>query len=122
MCKVLIVDDERALRILVKGTLELENYKIMETDNGIDALDMVNKDKPDLIILDVMMPGMTGYEVCHQIKENPELKGIKILMLSAKGQQKDKEAAEKAMADNYLSKPFSPARLLEMVKDILGEG
>lgn len=120
MHKILIADDESALRLLVAGTLEIGDYNIIETDNGIDALNMAKKEKPDLIVLDVMMPGMTGYEVCEKIKTNQELKNIKILILTAKGQKVSKEIAQKVKADYYLSKPFSPAELLSAVKDILG--
>jgi CheY-like chemotaxis protein len=118
--KIIVADDERALRLLVAGTLEIGDYTILETDNGIDALDMAIKEKPDLIVLDVMMPGMTGYEVCKHIKTNPELMHIKVLILTAKGQQTDREAAKEAFADYYLSKPFSPMELLTMVEEILG--
>ncbi|MFW5648929.1 MAG: response regulator transcription factor [Candidatus Alkaliphilus sp. MAG34] len=119
MNKILIADDERALRLLVAGTLEIGNYNILETDNGIDALKMAKKERPDLAILDVMMPGMDGYEVCKKIKTDPKLKDIKILILTAKGQQTDKIAAKEALADYYLAKPFSPAELLVMVGEIL---
>lgn len=119
MNKVLIVDDEKALRVLIAGTLEIGDYNILEADNGIDALEIVKQEKPDLIILDVMMPGMSGYEVCKQIKTNPDLANIKILILTAKGQQSDKEAAKEARADYYLAKPFSPMELLSLVEEIL---
>lgn len=119
MYKILVADDEKALRMLVKGTLEIGNYNIIEAENGVDVLYMAATEKPDLIILDVMMPGMTGYEVCEEIKSKDEFKDTKILILTAKGQQTDKEKAEKVMADYYLSKPFSPAKLLSVVEEIL---
>lgn len=121
MFKVLIADDERALRMLIAGTLEIGDYEILEADNGIAALDKVKREKPDLIILDVMMPGMTGYEVCKQIKTNPDIADTKVLILTAKGQLSDKEAAWEAMADFYLAKPFSPMELLAMVEEILNK-
>ncbi|MCK9267670.1 MAG: response regulator [Alkaliphilus sp.] len=119
MNKILVVDDERALRLLVVDTLEIGDYEIFETDNGIDALEIAKNKKPNLIILDVMMPGMTGYEVCEHIKTNPDLAHIKILILTAKGQQADRKAAKYALADYYLSKPFSPMELLLMVEKII---
>ena len=121
MYKILVADDEKALRMLVRGTLEIGNYNIFEAENGVDVLYLTATEKPDLIILDVMMPGMTGYEVCEEIKSKDEFKDTKILILTAKGQQTDKEKAKEAMADYYLSKPFSPAKLLSVVEKILGE-
>ncbi|MGI6622070.1 MAG: response regulator transcription factor [Acetivibrionales bacterium] len=119
MCKILIADDEKALRLLIAGTLEIGNYNILEADNGIQALEMVKRERPDLVILDVMMPGMSGYEVCKRIKTNPDFQDIKVLILTAKGQQSEKEAAWEALADFYLSKPFSPVELLNMVEEIM---
>lgn len=121
MKRILIVDDERPLRMLISGTLEIGDYEIFEADNGVDALELIKKEVPDLVILDVMMPGMTGYEVCKRIKTNPDLANIKVLILTAKGQQSDQEAAWEAMADFYLAKPFSPLNLLTMVEEILSK-
>ena len=121
MYKILIADGERALRLLIAGTLEIGEYDILEADNGIQALDLVKRERPDLIILDVMMPGMTGYEVCKRIKTNPDIADTKVLILTAKGQQSDEEAAWEALADFYLSKPFSPMELLSMVEEILSK-
>ena len=119
--KILIADDERALRVLIAGTLEVGNYNILEADNGIEALDLVKRERPDLVILDVMMPGMTGYEVCKCIKTNSDIESTKVLILTAKGQLSDKEAAWEALADFYLAKPFSPMQLLSVVEEILSK-
>lgn len=119
MHKILIADDEKALRVLVRGTLEIGEYHVLETDNGTDALHMAIREKPDLVILDVMMPGKTGYEVCRSIKSIPELLQTKVLILTAKGQQADREEAGKAQADRYLSKPFSPLELLKATEEML---
>ncbi len=121
MKKIVIADDEKALRVLISGTLEIGNFTTLETDNGTDALRLVKQEKPDLVILDVMMPGMTGYEVCQQIKNDESLRHIKVLILTAKGQQADKEAAFSAQADYYIAKPFSPGQLLTTVEEILEE-
>jgi len=118
---ILVADDERALKMLIVETLKIGNYNILEVDNGLDALELAGREKPDLAILDVMMPGLTGYEVCKQIKTDPGLKQIKVLILTAKGQQADKEAAKLALADYYISKPFSPMELLLKVEEILGD-
>jgi CheY-like chemotaxis protein len=119
MYKILVADDERALRLLIAGTLEIGNYDIIEADNGIQALEMAKRERPDLIILDVMMPGMTGYEVSKSIKTNPEIRDTKVLILTAKGQQSDRNSAMDALADYYLAKPFSPMELLSLVEEIL---
>ena len=116
--KILVADDEGALRLLITGTLEIGDYEIIEADNGLQALELVKLENPDLLILDVMMPGMTGYEVCKRVKTNPDIKDTKVLILTAKGQQTDKEAAWEAMADFYLAKPFSPMQLYSLVDDI----
>jgi DNA-binding response OmpR family regulator len=116
--KILVADDERALRMLIAGTLEIGDFKVLEADNGVDALKMAKDEKPDLAILDVMMPGMTGYEVCRYIKSDMDLKDIKVLILTAKGQQSDREAALEYNADYYMPKPFSPAELLEIVENM----
>ena len=121
MCKIIVADDEGALRLLITGTLEIGNYNIVEAENGIEALELVKQERPDLIILDVMMPGMTGYEVCKRIKTNPDIADTKVLILTAKDQQSDKKAALEALADFYLSKPFSPMKLLSMVEEILSK-
>lgn len=121
MYKILVADDERALRVLIAGTLEIGGFNILEADNGTEALELVKRERPALIILDVMMPGMTGYEVCKCIKTNPDIADTKVLILTAKGQLSDKEAAWEAMADFYLAKPFSPKELLSMVEEILNK-
>lgn len=119
MGKILIADDEKALRLLITGTLEIGDYDILEANNGTQAWESVKRERPDLVILDVMMPGMTGYEVCRCIKSDPDLQDIKVLILTAKGQQSEKEAAWEALADYYLTKPFSPVELLSMVEEIM---
>ena len=78
MKKILVADDERSLRMLISATLELGNYNIFEVSNGCDAIREIEKEKPDLVILDVMMPGKTGFEVCKYIKDSEELKEIKV--------------------------------------------
>jgi len=119
--KILIADDEKSLRMLIAGTLEIGNFDVIESDNGIEALNLATTEKPDLIILDVMMPGLTGYQVCQKIKEDEQLRQIQIIILTAKGQQADKNTAIEAKADYYVAKPFSPAYLLSLVEEILGE-
>lgn len=121
MKKILIVDDEASLRMLVAATLEDEGFALYEAEDGVSGLEVAQKHLPDLIILDMMMPGITGLEVCQQLKSNLGTSGIKILLLTAKGQRKDREAAWEAGADFFLTKPFSPGKLLNLVKEILSE-
>jgi DNA-binding response OmpR family regulator len=119
--KVLVADDEKSLRLLISDTLEIGNFIVIQADNGLDAWKLVTEQKPDLVILDVMMPEMTGYQVCKLIKSNEELQKIKVVILTAKGQEADRVAALDVLADFYIAKPFSPAKLLSLVEDVLGE-
>ncbi len=121
--KVLIVDDEVHIRALLERALEDledENVEILLAENGEEGLELAIKEKPDLMFLDIMMPKMNGYEVCAQIKQNPELQNIYIIMLTAKGQTIDKVKAESVEADEYVTKPFNPNLLLEKACNILG--
>ena len=118
--RVLVVDDELSLRMLINATLKGKNYHTYEAEDGIEALNIIKSQQPDLIILDVMMPGMSGYEVCKTIKSDPELNKIKILLLTAKVQISDREEAQKSGADYFLAKPFCSYELLKMINGIFG--
>jgi len=119
--KILIVEDQADIRELIRVTLEFENFEIQEAANGTDGLAAAEKLKPDLILLDVMMPGgMDGLEVCRRARANPALRRTKIVMLTAKGQQADRAAGVAAGADEYLLKPFSPLDLLKLVGRMVG--
>jgi DNA-binding response OmpR family regulator len=121
MKKVLIVEDQADIRELIRMTLEIEDFDIQEAENGDIGLEMARKIKPDLVLLDVMMPGsLDGYAVCKQIKSDPNLKRMKVIILSAKGQEGDKQQGKQAGADGYLTKPFSPKQLLEVASRHLG--
>lgn len=116
--RVLIVDDQGDLRKLVRLTLDTGNYELHEAENSAGALDMVERIRPDIMILDVMMPGgMDGLELCHKIKTNPDNANIKIFLLTARGQKSDIEKGLNAGADGYLLKPFSPLQLIETVRN-----
>lgn len=115
--RILIVDDQGELRKLVRMTLEFGDYELHEAENGERALELVRAIKPDIIILDVMMPGkVDGYQVCEQLKAQLETQSIHIILLTARGQQADLEQGKQAGADSYLVKPFSPLELIEIVK------
>lgn len=115
--KILIVDDQGELRMLVRMTLEFGDYELHEADDGVRALELVESINPDLVILDVMMPGeLNGYQVCERIKQGKKSGATRVLMLTARGQKSDIETGESVGADNYLVKPFSPLELIEVVQ------
>lgn len=115
--KLLIVDDHEALRELLKMTLEFSDFDLLEAMDGRQALSVIEQDLPDVVILDIMMPGdIDGIEVCRLIKTNPDTAHIKVILLSAKGQREDIRTGGDAGADAYFVKPFSPMSLLESIK------
>ena len=116
---ILIVDDESSIRELVKFNLQKEGYSIIETDNGLSAVTMAKTDKPDLIVLDLMLPGMDGLEVCRTLKGQQSTTAIPIVMLTAKDEEIDKIIGLELGADDYLTKPFSPRELVARVKAVL---
>ena len=120
MKKILIADDEAHIRELVAATLGSEKYEIFEASNGKEALNEARSIAPDLVLLDVGMPVMDGIEVCRLLKEAPETTSIRIIMLTAYGQDSDREHGATAGADDYFVKPFSPTALLDKVHEILG--
>jgi len=117
MKRVLIVEDQTDIRKLIRMTLEFENYEIHEATNGVSGLNMAREVRPDLVLLDIMMPGeIDGIEVCTLIKADPELASVKVVLLTARGQVRDLEAGQKAGADEYLVKPFSPLELIRTIE------
>lgn len=122
MKKILVVDDQPTIRELVEATLRGEKYQIFQEASGEAAVETAKSEKPDLIILDVMMPdGMDGLETTRTIRSNETTKKSIIILLSAKGQDEDIEKGKKAGADDYFAKPFSPLDLINKVEEILGE-
>ncbi len=119
MAKILIVEDVVSIRFLIKASLENKGYSIWEAGDGLEAYEIIKRENPDLVILDVMMPGMNGYELCKLIKKNPVYCGTLVLMLTAKDQKEDREIIEKIGADFYLPKPFQPEVLAETVESLL---
>lgn len=122
MKTILIVDDQPAVRELVRVTLEIGPYRILLGENGDEALDVARTELPDLILLDVQMPGgsLDGLEVCRLLKQDTRTKNIHIIMLTAKGQDWDKQAGYDVGANDYFVKPFSPLELMNKVEDVLG--
>lgn len=120
MRKLLIVDDEDGVRALVRMTLDSINYEIMEAADGEEALKLVKEFRPDLVLLDVMLPDVSGLEVCRRLKADPCLSSTTVVMLTARAQSSDVGDAEAAGADGYFTKPFSPIALTRRVEDVLG--
>lgn len=117
--KVLIVDDEEFVRQLIQIKLKFCGIETVEAGNGIEAIEKAASEKPDLILLDVMMPKMNGFEACQRLKANQATAHIPIVMLTARGDPSAKERGENAGALEYLTKPFSPQKLAERVQEIL---
>ncbi len=118
--KILVVDDEMHIIRIVKYKLESAGYEVLTALNGADALRIAREEGPSLIFLDIMMPGMNGYEVCSQLKNAPETRDIIIIMLTAKGQESDKIRGLEVGVDEYITKPFSPQDILDRARDLLG--
>ena len=120
---ILIVDDEVHIRILMEQILEdLEDdgVELLTATNGMDALDLIQTENPDLVFLDVMMPKMNGFEVCKAVKEDVATQGTYIIMLTAKGQEFDQQQGFEVGANLYMTKPFDPDEVLEKAVEILG--
>lgn len=113
--KLLIADDEPAVRALVRVTLEDDDYRILEAADGVEALQKIRDEHPSLVLLDIMMPGMNGLEVCRIVKSDPTTSGTVVVMLTAQAQQRDRDRGLAAGADVYFTKPFSPLALLDLV-------
>jgi DNA-binding response OmpR family regulator len=117
--RVLVAEDERDIRELIGFTLRFAGLDVTLTKNGAEAVEQALQLKPDLIMLDVRMPKMTGYEACRELKNNPDTSDIPVVILSAKGQDGEIQEGIEAGADHYIVKPFAPEELTNRVKDIL---
>ncbi len=117
--KILIADDEPFILELLEVCFEDMPYEIFLAQDGVEALEIIYAKHPDLIILDVMMPGMDGFEICRKIKADSELRAIPIILLSAKGSEDDVKQGEEAGAMMYICKPFSPRQLLYALSGLL---
>ena len=118
--KILVVDDEPNIVRSLTFVLNKGGYDVSSARDGEQAMTMIRDSKPNILILDVMMPNKSGYEVCNEIKSDPDLRDIHVVMLTAKGQDDDRESALSQGADEYISKPFSPIKILARVKELLG--
>lgn len=117
--KILIIEDDPATSRLVDYTLRHEGYQIFTASNGLDGIRQALKEAPDLIILDVMLPGMDGFEICHRLRSEPKTAEMPILMFSAKAQEIDKSTGLLVGADDYLTKPTPPSNIVKCVETLL---
>ena len=122
MKKILIVDDEKDLVEMLEVRIGALGYEVFKAYDGQEGLEKARETKPDLIILDIMMPKMNGYEVCRFLKFDEEFKNIPILMLTARGQDQDKKVGDDVGADAYMTKPFDGNELVTKIKEMLGDG
>lgn len=123
--KILIVDDEAHIRMLIGQTLEEledEGVEFITADNGETALELIQTEKPDLVFLDVMMPKMNGMDVCRKVKQELGISDVYIIILTAKGQELDRQKGQEVGADIYMTKPFDPEVLLSKAKQVLEIG
>ena len=121
--KILIVDDEAHIRMLIEQTLEEledEGVEFLTAENGEMALEIIQKENPQLVFLDVMMPKMNGMEVCRRVKKELGLNNVFIVLLTAKGQELDRQRGQEVGADVYMTKPFDPEIILSKAKEVLG--
>ena len=121
MAKILIAEDERDIRDLVAFTLRFAGHEVFTATNGEEAVEMAPKVNPDLVLMDVRMPRMTGYEACRAMKARVDLKDIPVVFLSAKGQENEIQQGLDAGAEEYLLKQFAPDQLTSHVKAILAK-
>lgn len=119
MSKILIAEDERDILDLITFTLEFGGHEVISTSNGVEALEKTRIELPDLVLLDVRMPKMTGYEVCKHIKADETIKEIPVVFLSAKGQEVEVKTGYEVGAVDYILKPFAPDQLLDNLDKIL---
>lgn len=117
--KVLICDNEEALRALVRGALEIDGYELVEARDGDESVALARAWEPDLIVLDMMMPGRTGLEVLSELRTESRFAATPVIMLTARAQAADRDAAGEAGATEFLPKPFSPLALASLVEDLL---
>lgn len=119
MPKILVAEDERDIRELIGFSLRFADFEVVLTQNGEEAIERASLENPDLILLDVRMPKMSGYEACRRLKEDPSTRDIPIVFLSAKGQEREIEEGLDSGALEYIVKPFAPDDLADQVAEIL---
>ena len=114
--QVLLIEDEPNIIEAISFILSRDGWTVKTHSNGADAVEMVKERRPDVVILDVMLPGKSGYDILRELRDDPEVEGWPVLILTARGQTKDREIAERAGCDAFMTKPFSNADVLETVR------
>ena len=117
--KILVVDDEINITQILQFSIGAEGYDVITAQNGEEAIDKARREQPDLIILDIMMPRIDGYEACRILKANPLTKNIPVVLLTAKGRDIDKRLGQEVGAIDYIVKPFSPNKLIDRIHKLL---
>ena len=117
--RVLVVDDDPVIQRLLKVNFEMEGYVVLMANDGVDGLEKARAERPDIVVLDIMMPRMSGLDVTKALKADPDTASIPILLLSAKAQEADLRAGDESGADDYLTKPFEPLMLIQRVEHLL---
>ena len=118
--KLLVADDEPNIVISLEYLMKREGYDVLVATDGNQALEAIQREQPALVLLDVMMPGKTGFEVCQEVRADASLDGVRILMLTAKGRENDVSKGLALGADGYMTKPFSTRELVEKVRKLIG--
>lgn len=119
--KILVIEDEKDMSYAVTLQLEAKGYEVITASDGMEGLDKARMKKPDLIILDLMLPKLDGYKVCRMLKFDEKYKNIPIILFTARAQDSDKKIGREVNADAYITKPFDPAALLDKVWELLSE-
>lgn len=119
MTKIVIAEDEPDIRDLITFTLRFAGFEVIAGSNGEEGYELTKREKPDLVMMDVRMPKMTGYEACRKIKADPEIAHIPVIFLSAKGQESEIQTGLDAGAEEYLLKPFAPGDLADRIRAVL---
>ena len=116
--KILVADDDKNIRDALSYILEEEGYRLWKAKDGAEALRKVKNSRPDIVFLDIMMPELNGYDLCHIIKNDPDLKKTYVIMLTAQDQVDEREHGKEVGADDYIVKPFSPKEILAIIKKL----
>ena len=120
--KIVLIEDEADIADLLKLQSEIEGYKMIAESDGVNGFQTIEKERPDIVVLDLMLPGMSGLEVCRKMKAHPDLKTVPVIMISAKSEEVDVVVGLELGADDYVTKPFSPKILFSRIKAVLRRG